>query len=56
MSARRSGSMLWLSVVSVLPWPMRAPSPMVIPPVSWNRQPMLMKTFLPMFRFLPNSL
>ena len=56
MSARRSGSMAWSSVVSVLPWPMSVPSPIVMPPVSWKRQPMLMKTPLPRVRFLPNSL
>ena len=41
------GRCRWLSVVSVLPWPMRVPSPMVMPPVSWKRHPMLMKTSLP---------
>ena len=56
MSARRSGSMWWLRVVSVLPCPMSVPSPMVMPPVSWKRQPRLMKTSLPRVRFLPNSL
>ena len=45
----------WFRVVRVLPWPMRVPSPMVMPPVSWKRQPMLMKTSLPSVRFLPNS-
>lgn len=34
MSTRRSGSTPWLTVVSVLPWPMSVPSPMVMPPVS----------------------
>ena len=34
MSARPSGSMLWFKVVRVLPWPMRVPSPMVMPPVT----------------------
>lgn len=56
MSARRSGSIPWSSVVRVLPWPMSVPSPTVMPPVSWKRHPILTKMSLPKVRFLPNSL
>ncbi|KRC63747.1 hypothetical protein ASE12_02575 [Aeromicrobium sp. Root236] len=55
MSERRPGSTAWLSVVRVLPCPISEPSPMVMPPVSWKRQPRLTNTFLPRVRFLPNS-
>ena len=34
VSFRRSGSSLWLRVASTTLWPMRVPSPMVIPPWS----------------------
>jgi len=45
-----------LRVVNVLPCPMSVPSPMLMPPASWKRHPMLMKTFSPKNKFLPNSL
>ena len=57
MSARRSGSIAWSSVVRVLPCPMSVPSPIVMPPVSWNRQPDVDEHHRgPSTRFLPNSL
>ena len=47
VSLRCSGSSLWFRVASTTLWPIRAPSPMVMPPWSWKRQPLFRRDVLP---------
>ncbi len=54
-SCRLSASKPWFNVASTTPCPMSTPSPISIPPWSWNLQPALMNTPLPSFMFLPQS-